>query len=230
MVEAPRNEKFQVDVDRVMASLSPKTKLIFLASPNNPTGNLTPTSDVVRLLRSNSVVVVDEAYYEFAGVTVAPLVEEFPNLVVLRSFSKWAGLAGLRIGYGIFPREIATQLRKIKQPYNVNVAAQVAVKASLEDIEYLRQSVNRIRLERGRLYRQLRKLNLLVPYPSDANFILCRVVRSNASRLKKWLEMKGIFIRYFNTPLLRDYIRISVGRPEDTDRLMKALLEVSTSL
>ncbi len=227
VVAVPRDERFQVDVERVLAAVTDRTKLIFLASPNNPTGNLVPLSDVVRLLQTRAVVVVDEAYYEFAGSTVAPLVEEFPNLIVLRSLSKWAGLAGLRIGYGIFPKEIVDQLWKIKQPYNVNVAAQLAVRATLEDLDYLKQVIHRIRLERGRLFRQLRKLNLLSPYPSDANFILCKVVRASARSLKQWLENRGIFVRYFDTPQLKDYIRISVGRPEDTDKLMKALLEAA---
>lgn len=228
VVAIPRDERFQIDVERVLGAVGQRTKLIFLASPNNPTGNRVPLADVVRLLQSRAVIVVDEAYFEFAGATVAPLVEEFPNLVVLRTFSKWAGLAGLRVGYGIFPKEIVAQLWKIKQPYNVNVAAQLAVKATLEDIDHLRSSVQRIRTERGRLFRQLRKLNLLVPYPSDANFILCRVVRGSALSLKKWLEGRGIFVRYFDTPQLKQYIRISVGRPEDTDRLIRALLEAAT--
>jgi histidinol-phosphate aminotransferase len=227
VVTVPRDERFQIDTEAIRAAIGERTKLIFLASPNNPTGNLVSLSDVVKLLQTKAVVVVDEAYYEFAGVTVAPLVEEFPNLIVLRTFSKWAGLAGLRIGYGIFPKEIVAHLWKIKQPYNVNVAAQLAVKASLEDLAHLKRTVQRIRMERGRLFRQLRKLNLLEPYPSAANFILCKVTRGSAKSLKKWLEQRGIFVRYFDTPYLSDYIRISVGRPEDTDRLMRTLLEAA---
>jgi histidinol-phosphate aminotransferase len=152
------------------------------------------------------------------------LVGEFDNLVVLRTFSKWAGLAGLRIGYGIFPTGIIEQLWKIKQPYNINVAAQIAALATLEDREAMEATVRRIRAERGRLYRTLRKLQLLQPHESEANFLLCRVLLGDAKALKEALEAEGIFIRHYNSPELRNYVRISVGRPEDTDQLVSALL------
>ena len=224
VVTVPRDVDFAVDPEAVVAAVGPRTKLIFLASPNNPTGNLIPRQHVVRLLETGAIVVVDEAYYEFAGVTVAPLVAEFDNLVVLRTFSKWAGLAGLRVGYGIFPAEIITHLWKLKQPYNINVAAQIAVLASLEDREAIMATVRRIRTERGRLYRALRKLQLLQPYESEANFLLCRVLLGDARVLKEGLEQEGIFIRHYSSPDLRDYVRISVGRSEDTDALVAALL------
>jgi histidinol-phosphate aminotransferase len=160
-------------------------------------------------------------------------------LIVLRTFSKWAGLAGLRIGYGFFPIEIANYLMKIKQPYNANAAAQAAVLASLADIEYLRLNVMKIVMERGRLFGKVKELGWLKPSPSKANFILCSLSYSppchseGAKRPKNlareiWqqLRRRGIFVRYFDTPRLRDCLRISVGRPEDTDVLVKALKEV----
>lgn len=230
VVDVNRDAKFGLNLRGIHEAISEKSKIIFLASPNNPTGNSVEPSEVVELLKHNLVVVVDEAYYEFAGRTLVPLVGEFDNLIVLRTFSKWAGLAGLRVGYGVFPPEVIKQLWKIKQPYNVNVAAQLAVQASLDDRERLQTTVLWIRKERARLYRQLRKINFLEPYPSQANFILCKVLRGEALKVKQELEKDGIFIRHYNTPLLSQYIRISVGKPEDTDSLAKSLLRIANTL
>jgi len=144
----------------------------------------------------------------------------------LRTFSKWAGLAGLRIGYGFFPVEIAGYLMKIKQPYNANAAAQAAVLASLADIGYLRANVTKIVMERERLFGKLKELDGLKPYPSQGNFILCSLPEGKAKEIWQQLRKKGIFVRHFDTPRLKDCLRISVGRPEDTDALVKALKEV----
>ena len=154
------------------------------------------------------------------------MVSQYKNLMVLRTFSKWAGLAGLRVGYGIFPPEVANYLSRIKPPYNVNAAALVAVQESLKDIDYLLDKVKAIVAERDRLFGELKKLKWLKPFPSQANFILCSVLNGKASELQQKLQDKGILVRYFDTPLLRNYIRISVGKPEHTDALIKALKEL----
>jgi len=200
-----------------------RVKLLFVNSPNNPDGSLTSREDLLQLLELPLVVVVDEAYAEFSGNSVVDLVPEQPNLIVLRTFSKWAGLAGLRIGYGVFPLDIIKHLWKIKQPYNVNVAAQAAALASLDDLDYLRANVQRIVAERERLYAELVKFDFLRPYPSRSNFILCRVLGRDARELKLSLEREGILVRYFDKPGLRDCIRISVGKPEQTEGLLQAL-------
>ncbi|MEE8174220.1 MAG: histidinol-phosphate transaminase [Dehalococcoidia bacterium] len=226
VVDVPRDQSYGVDIDGVKAALDKRTKIAFLASPNNPTGNITPQPHIRELVDAGVVVVVDEAYYEFSGVTVAPLVADYDNLIVLRSFSKWAGLAGLRAGYGIFPPQIARHLTKIKPPYNVNVAAQVAVKASLADIAYLQGTLRAMIAERERLFSRLSELGFLKPYPSQANFILCSVVDGEAQKLHRGLQQVGIFVRYFDTPQLRSCLRISVGRPEHTDALISALTKL----
>ncbi len=226
LVEVPRDENFAVNIKAVKAAISEKTKVIFLASPNNPTGTITPRSDILELLDTGLPVVVDEAYYEFSGETVAPLVSQYKNLMVLRTFSKWAGLAGLRVGYGIFPPEIASYLLRIKPPYNVNVSALVAVQESLKDVDYLMKQVKAIVAERERLFTELKKLKFLKPFPSQANFILCLVLKGRASGIQQKLQKKGILIRYFDKPMLKNYIRISVGKPEHTDAVIKALQEI----
>ncbi len=222
-VAVPRDDSYAVDVAGVKAAIDERTKVIFIASPNNPTGNVTPPNAILELVDTGVIVVVDEAYYEFSRQTFAPLVPEYPNLIVLRSFSKWAGLGGLRAGYGIFTTEIAELIRGIKIPYNVNIAAMIAVKESLADIDYLRDRVKAIIAERERLSMMLKEQGVLMPLPSEANFILCRVAGGDALEIKQGLEKKGIFIRYFDTPLLRNMLRISVGKPEHTDVLVEAL-------
>ncbi|MDD5083280.1 MAG: aminotransferase class I/II-fold pyridoxal phosphate-dependent enzyme, partial [Dehalococcoidales bacterium] len=148
------------------------------------------------------------------------------NLIVLRTLSKWAGLAGLRIGYGIFPLRIADLLLRIKIPYNVNVAALIAVEESLKDVDYLMSRVRAIVSERDRLYAELKKLAWLTPMPSQANFILCSVRGGDGFELQQKLQAKGILVRYFSEPRLRHCIRISVGKPQHTDALITALRQI----
>jgi len=229
-VEVRRDKKFGVDVDAVKKAITGKTKLILLATPNNPTGTIMPREDILKVLDTGLPVVVDEAYYEFTGETVAPLVGKYRNLMVLRTFSKWAGLAGLRIGYGMFPNKIADYLLRIKEPYCVNVAALVAVRESLKDIDYLMSNVNTIIAERKRLFSRLEKIEWLKPYPSQANFILCSVLKGGAREIQQELEDRGILVRYFDQPLLKESVRISIGRPEENDILVETLKEMGEEL
>ncbi len=214
LVNVPRDKDFAVNVSTVKAAVTPKTKIIILANPNNPTGTVIPQPDILELVTAGVPVLVDEAYYEFCGETVAPLVSRYKNLMVLRTFSKWAGLAGLRVGYGIFPPEVAGYLLKIKLPYNVNIAALVAVRESLNDVDYLMGRVKAIIAERERLFGELKKLEWLKPFPSQANFILCSVLNGRAKELWQKLQRKGILVRYFDQPLLQNNIRIRVDIPQ----------------
>ena len=147
------------------------------------------------------------------------------NLVVLRTFSKWAGLAGLRAGYGIMPPALADVLRRIKQPYTPNVAAEVAMLASLKDRELLMEHARAIVQERERMSRALDALEFVDVYPSEANFLLVRLPGRTGRDVRDGLAQRGVFVRYFDTPRLQDCIRISVGLPGDTDRLVEALQE-----
>jgi histidinol-phosphate aminotransferase len=230
VVEVIRTQDFAVDVPAIKAAVTDKTRLIFITNPNNPTGTIVPREDILRLVEIGLPVVIDEAYYEFCGETVVNLVPQYANLIVLRTFSKWAGLAGLRFGYGVFPLKLAEILMKIKPPYSVNLAATVAVRESLLDAEYLLSTVRKMKEERQRLFAKLGKLTFLKPIPSQANFILCEVIRGNARFLQDELEKQGILVRYYNTPLLRNYIRISVGKPGQTDKVIKALQVLGETL
>ena len=226
IIEVPRDNDFAVSAAAIKAVITKKTKVIFLVSPNNPTGTQIPKAEILQILETGLPVVIDEAYIEFSKETVTPLVGKYPNLMVLRTFSKWAGLAGLRIGYGLFPEKIAEYLLRIKMPYNVNVAALVAVEESLKDLAYLKINVDRIIAERSRLFEELKKIKWLKTIPSQANFILCRVEKGSAKELKQKLQRKGILVRYFEEPRLKDYVRISVGKPEHTDALINCLRQM----
>ncbi len=236
LIQIPRREDFSVDVGAFSPLLNGalrsgegpgarRPKLLFLASPNNPDGSLLSDADLRRLLALPLVVVLDEAYIEFAGESAsrASWVLEHDNLIVLRTFSKCAGLAGLRVGYGFFPSALMPHLWKIKQPYNVSVAASVAAIASLDDADTMAQAVAKLVAERNRMAEALSELPFLKVYPSHSNFVLCRVIGRDAKALKHALEREGFLVRYFNKPGLADCIRISAGKPEQTDALLEAL-------
>jgi len=229
VVNVPRDGNFTVDVKAVKAAIDNKTKIILLATPNNPTGTVIPREDILDIANTGVPVLVDEAYYEFSGETVVPLVSQYENMMVLRTISKWAGLAGLRIGYGIFTPEIASYLLRIKPIYGVSAAATVAVRESLADIEYLMGNVTAIIAERERLFHELKNFKFLKPFPSQANFIFCHVLERKVTELCQALRSKGILVCSFNMSLLENSIRITVGKPEHTDALIKALEEIGES-
>ncbi len=241
IVSVPRRDDFSVDVGAIEKAIrdwrleikdsnlqSPisNLKLLFLANPSNPDGSMLSPADVERLLALPVVVVLDEAYAEFAGESYATRVPTQSNLIVLRTFSKWAGLASLRVGYCIAPQGVAAKILQCKAPENVNAAGIVAARAALEDLDYLMGNVRRIIAERERLSGALAQLGFLQPLPSRANFLLCRVVGRDARALRDALERRGILIRAFGSPRLREYVRIAVGTPEENATLVSALREM----
>lgn len=231
VLDVPRHADFSLDLAAIEAA-APQAKLLFLTSPNNPTGNPTPRSEIERLLQLPLVVVVDEAYIEFAEPDhdprgVSDLLDHYDNLVIVRTFSKWAGLAGLRIGYGMFPAWLVEQLWKMRQPYSVAVAAQAAALASLDAIAAIRPTIQALVAERERLLPRLAATGFLAPQPSQANFILCRVTRGDARILRDTLARRGILIRHYRTSMLQNYVRISIGTPAQSDLLLAALEELA---
>lgn len=229
IVKVPRRPDFGLDLEAI-GEAAQGAKLIFLASPNNPTGNAISAAELEELLSMGVVVVIDEAYAEFAQRSFVELVPQRQNLIILRTFSKWAGLAGLRAGYGVFPKGIAQLLGKVKAPYNLNVAAEAAILASLADVETLRERVEAILGERERLQEELAAVAFLRPFPSEANFILCRSEGVDARQVWQGLRQRGILVRYFDAPGVEDCLRITVGKPEHSDRLLAALKEIGGSL
>ncbi|MBE2200615.1 MAG: histidinol-phosphate transaminase [Anaerolinea sp.] len=220
-----RKADFSLDVDGIeTAVIAQHAKILLLCAPNNPDGSLIDDDTLRRLLTLPVLVILDEAYIDFAAVNSRmSWTLTYENLVVLRTFSKLAGLAGLRVGYGAFPEWLLPHLWKIKQPYNINVAASLTAVAALQDRDWLHDKVRLIVAERGRMVAQLAQFDWLRPYPSHANFVLFRVLGRDARQLKLDLEQHGVLVRYFNKPGLDNCIRISVGRPQDTERLKEAL-------
>ncbi|MCB0130874.1 MAG: aminotransferase class I/II-fold pyridoxal phosphate-dependent enzyme, partial [Caldilineaceae bacterium] len=229
VIDVWRAADYSIDVEGICAHFAEQDesnaiKLLFLTSPNNPSGNWLTDADLARLLALPVLVVLDEAYVEFADhPSRADWVLTHANLVVLRTFSKAAGIAGLRLGYGICPSWLMAQLWKFKQPYNVNVAASVAGLASLRHVDQIMAVVDQIKQERARLFDALAAIPFLDPLPSQANFILCSVRDRTARAVKQALEAQGVLVRYYNKPGLDNCIRISVGRPDQTARLLAVL-------
>jgi histidinol-phosphate aminotransferase len=230
VLEVPRTMDYEVDVEGVLMALTPETKMIVLCSPNNPTGNPISEDDVLALLETGRIVVVDEAYVEFSDHPegLAHLVEKHKNLIVMRTFSKWAGLAGLRIGYGIFPEWIVTYMRKAQCPFEVNVAGHLAAIETLKYLDYTLDKVQLIKDERARLFTLLSGFPYLEPIPSQGNFILSRVCEEDVKmeRIRTTVEAHGILLRYFHHPYLSNFMRVTVGLPEHTDLLQHALSKI----
>lgn len=201
-------------------------RLSWLCSPNNPTGELLPLDFVEEVgLASDGVVVVDEAYFETSDVTAQPLTERLPNLVVVRTLSKAFGLAGARVGYALAGAAISDALRRVRPPGSISVVSAALGAQALSGVNAMRRRVQQIKEERARLRRGLQTLDLEVR-DSAANFLLVQTGRSAASALLK----KGLVVRTFPpTSLLSEYIRVTVRRPEENDRLVAALEEVPTS-
>jgi histidinol-phosphate aminotransferase len=226
VLDAARGENFAFDLSTVQQAVSTTTKIIFLCSPNNPTGDSISESDLRAVLDLGPLVVMDEAYAEFSGSTFVPLMQEYSNLAILRTFSKGFGLAGLRVGYGIFPPDLARSLRNAKLPYNANAAGQAAALAALGDIPWLETHIALLKQERDRLFAELGALPGLTPLPSAANFLLVRVTAGGARSLYTSLLNRGIMVRYSAQPPLQDYLRITVGTPNQNDKLLGALRSI----
>jgi histidinol-phosphate aminotransferase len=229
-VTIARNEDFSLDMPALEQALGSGAKLLYLASPNNPTGNVLPREQLLRILEYPVAVLIDEAYAEFAGETAIDLINERGNLIVARTFSKWAGLAGLRAGYAVIPPQLVETAWKVKVPYNLSVAAEQAILASLEDKDELMANVRVILEERERLFGELKKLPFVRPYPSAGNYILCEISGIAARDVRDRFRQRGILTRYFDSPGLRNCIRISIGTARDTDRVLEALQEIGASV
>jgi histidinol-phosphate aminotransferase len=223
----PRQPDHEIDLAAILDALTPVTRMIILCSPNNPTGNLLAEEDLLALLKTGRMIMVDEAYVEFSQrpTGYAHLVPYYPNLTLIRTFSKWAGLAGLRIGYGLFPQWIMKHVQLAHYPFAVNVAGHLAAIATLTHLDEAQEHVQHLIDERKRLFHLLARQPYLAPVASEGNFILARLIdeRINLHQLQQAMEADGILLRYFPHLGNHDYVRITVGRPEHTDRIQAVL-------
>jgi histidinol-phosphate aminotransferase len=206
-------------------------KLFFLTSPNAPYGTGFSNRFIAKLAEHFAgILVVDEAYADFAEETALDLLAGHPNLIVTRSFSKSYALAGLRIGLGFAAPELIRELDKVRDSYNLDLAAQTAAVAALREREYLAVTVARIRAERSRFTKALTERGFDV-YPSQTNFVFARPPAAfPAAALYTYLETRGILVRYFTDPALADGLRITIGTPEQMDAVLAAIDEFTTSI
>jgi histidinol-phosphate aminotransferase len=232
--EVPRQPGAALDLNALRQAVSDyHPRLIYLAAPDNPDGRLPTPQEIDALLSLNTMVLLDEAYVEFTGrgflgcdASRIAEVGQRSNLIVLRTFSKWAGLAGLRVGFGAFPAWLTPTLRSAKQPFTVNRIAQAAAEATLQDLEQVEQRVRLITAERDRLFSAIKNIPGLAPLPSQGNFIFCRVDAQrfgrNAAQVVMDLAARGVLVRGFGGSL-QSWMRITAMRPQDSERLLAGL-------
>ena len=223
------SEVFQPQVEQILESVEENTKIIFLCSPNNPTGNLFSEESVLKLLENfNGLVVIDEAYIDFSEKeSWLAKIDEYPNLVITQTLSKAYGLAGIRLGICYASAEVIAVLNKIKPPYNVNELTQLRALERLSDPKKIKSEINSIIAQRDLLMKTLEEVNFVKKiYPTEANFILIKVDDAN----KRYTELiaKGIVIRNRTTqPLCENTLRLTIGTESENTILMKALTELN---
>lgn len=219
----PYGKGLEFPLEGMIATISSETKLIIFANSNNPTGTAIGLEAIERLLKAakDSLVVVDEAYFEFCGITALGLLPRYENLIILRTFSKAYGIAGLRLGYAVASPAIIDALLKCASPFSVNSLAVIAGGAALKDKGYLAKCIGEVK--QGREYLRMELGGLGVPsYPSQANFVIARVGPGSKDVVSK-LKDRGILIKEMGGPLLGGCIRIGVGSPADCKRVVKEM-------
>ncbi|MBU4532643.1 MAG: histidinol-phosphate transaminase [Firmicutes bacterium] len=223
-VAVNRDPDFTIDSERLhYSTLNAAAQVMVLCSPNNPSGNTIPVGTVERILDwFGGIAVVDEAYFEFCGKTCVGLLERYPNLVVLRTFSKAFGLAGLRVGYMLAHPDVVQAVWRVKQPFNVDAFAQLAALAVLEHRSLFEPQIAALMKDGAVLYEQLRALPGVEAYPTEANFILFRTPH-DARAVYERLLANGVLVRDLGGPGLERCLRVSIGKPEENHQFIKAL-------
>ena len=225
-----RSPRWQAEIDPAEPGALTSSTLALVQSPNDPTGGLLDATNAVRLSRACRLVAIDERHGEYTGRTHVPLVREFDNVVVLQSFETWAGLSGLPFAWIVARPPVTAALAASRPAPRVATAAAIAALATLDDITYVRATAMRIRDEKARLYRTLRKLNIVRPLPSWANFLLVHVERGDASALQMELARRDVFVYRPEHPALDGYLRIAAGTPETTRLLRDALIDIARDI
>jgi histidinol-phosphate aminotransferase len=227
-IKVPRHADFSLDLEGIEQACAShaNVKMLWLTSPNNPDGAMLPHADLERLLKLPLFVLVDEAYTDFAPYSFLEWTAKYDNLAVLRTFSKGPALAGLRIGYGVFPKILADNLWKIIPPFNINTLGEVAARAALADWDYTREIAGKIIEEREKLYEELHQFPFLKPYRSHGSFILCKVEGRSAADVRAAMAQQGVLIRLVDNETVPNHIRISIGTPRETRMVLDALSKI----
>ena len=227
--EITRNPDFSDNFTKISENVDNNTSLIVLCSPNNPTGNLVNQNSLEQLLKNFDVpIVVDEAYFEFTDSTVSDLVTSYDNLIVVRTFSKAFGLAGLRVGYLISSNNTISLLNKVRPPNSVGELSVNLSRIALKNINWIENNVKEILSEKQSFIDRVSEINNVEIIPSTSNFMLLKFSNDNGSNIYEKLLHKGIVVRDVSgTKGLEDYIRINIGLPDENNKLIQAIEEVS---
>ncbi|MGQ9800617.1 MAG: histidinol-phosphate transaminase [Candidatus Saccharicenans sp.] len=224
--EIPLQEDFGFDLERIL-KVSKKARAILLGSPHNPTGQMLSPEQIETLLsRTRALVVVDEAYAEFSGQSSIPLISRFRNLIVLRTFSKAFRLAGGRFGYAVGEARLIKALKAARLPFSVGMFQQIAAEILLEEKDFFLKEIQKTIFERERLFKTLKQFKTFKPFPSQANFLFVVSTCLPARQIFQRLLHKKILVRIFNLPELNNSFRITIGKPEENDRLLEGLQEI----
>lgn len=227
-----RRKDFSDDFDAIKSAIDTNTASIILCSPNNPTGNLVKEEGLRKLLDGNDsvVVVVDEAYYEFGGKTLAGLTSSYDNLIIVRTFSKAFSLAGLRVGYTIASEKTTALLNRVRPPNSVGVISLKLAEIALSHIKLMRKTVAQMLKEKDGCASELSKIDGIKVFPTDANFMIVRFPNRGGSEIYRKLARKGVVVRDMSGyPSLRDCIRFSVGTRQENSKLLDAIREIARS-
>jgi histidinol dehydrogenase len=226
VISVPLTPALQFDAGAIRDQAT-RADVIIICSPNNPTGCRIGEEEISEIARDfKGIIVVDEAYHEFSGRTLVPLLAELPNLIVLRTFSKAMAMAGLRVGYLLSSPELAREVHKATLPYNLNFFSATAAEVACERYELLRPQIEKIISERERLFAEMSSMAGVEPVASHANFLVART-RVNPQKLFEQMLARDILIRDVSRyPMLKDYFRASVGSIEENDRLIGALKDI----
>ncbi len=227
VVSVPLDQEFDLDADlMIRKARASKAKVIFLACPNNPTGNRYSDAAVRKILENvNAAVVVDEAYYSFSGRTLLPLLKRYPNMIILRTLSK-IGFAGLRIGILTASKTLVEEFNKIRLPYNINSLSQAVAAAALRHRPVLDRQISQLISEREKLYNALSRLPGVRVYRSETNFIMLRTA-ADASVIHGKLKQRGILIKNLSKPgPLKNCLRVTIGTPEENREFLKNLTRI----
>ncbi|MBR6801585.1 MAG: histidinol-phosphate transaminase [Eubacteriaceae bacterium] len=222
----PRDDSLRANADDIIAKANElKAKLIFICNPNNPTGELWDEEDIIKIIKNtDSVVVIDEAYGEFAGINSAYLANEYNNVIILKTLSKAFAMAGMRVGFAIASKEISDVLNMAVDTYNVNTFSQAAAKLMLTRKDKMRIIAKDLAAEAKRLGEELAKFDGITVYPTVTNFVLIKTDKNK--EIYEALKKSGILVRGYSKGLLSDYLRISAGTRSENDSFLKVVSEV----
>ena len=226
--QVKRNKDFSDNFAAIKNAIGKNTCMVMLCSPNNPTGNLVDPQGLKSLLETNCAVMIDEAYYEFSGKSLAPLAKSYDNLIIVRTFSKGFSLAGLRVGYTLASEKTTSLLNMVRPPNSVGVISLRLAEIALDNKKLVKENVSRILGERNRCIAELSKIRGIRVIPTNANFMLIRFEKYTGSEVYKKLAKRGLVLRDVSKlPALKQCVRFSVGKPEEDDVLLKTIREIA---